>query len=235
MIGSRRNSAYTSLLKVETVGCRFLERINRFVSRVVINGLTHEVHTNNTGRLEDLLVPGTDALCIPISGRKLRYRMVGTSVSGSALYTLIDTSLQEKAVARAISAGAIKGLEGVKVVGRHVKVGNSRFDLLLRMPDGGERLAEIKSAVFYFPEDGSARYPDTITERGRRHIELLGALEGVLIFVAAHPLARAFKPCHRDPEIPRLIGDFGGTVLAVKMAITARGEIILLGDIPVER
>ena len=229
---SHGSSDFTRLLEVPVERCVFLRRLNRFVSNVLLGNLPTEAHTNNTGRLLDLLVEGREVLCTPISGKRLRWRIVGTAVEGSPLYTLIDTSLQERAVLEAIGRGLIPSLKDYGVVRRNVRVGGSTFDLLLKGPEG-EVPAEIKSAVFYFPEDGTARYPDTVTLRGRRHVEELGRRRGILIFVAAHPLARAFRPCSLDPELPRLLSGFGGRIVAVKMALTGRGEVLLMdGDLP---
>ncbi|NPB02978.1 MAG: DNA/RNA nuclease SfsA [Thermotogae bacterium] len=217
------------LLKVPTVEGRFLKRINRFVSDVICNGRKTLAHTNNTGRLKDLLVQDREILCMPIRGKRLKWRVVGTSVESSNLYTLIGTSLQEKAVEIAVMRGSVPPLRGWRILARHPKVAHSRFDLMLEK--GGRVLPmEIKSAVFYFPEDRSARYPDSPTERGRRHIQLLGELGGFLMFVAAHPLAATFRPCSEDPHIPRLLREFPGTLLAVKMALDAKGYILLLNE-----
>ena len=38
---------------------RFIERPNRFIAHVEINGQVETVHVKNTGRCRELLVPGT--------------------------------------------------------------------------------------------------------------------------------------------------------------------------------
>ena len=38
---------------------RFLERPNRFIAKVEINGRVETVHVKNTGRCKELLQPGT--------------------------------------------------------------------------------------------------------------------------------------------------------------------------------
>ncbi len=229
---SPASSDFSVLLEVPVERCVFLRRLNRFVSQVLVGDAPTEAHTNNTGRLEDLLVEGREVLCTPINGKRLRLRIVGTAVVGSPLYTLIDTSLQERAIVEAVGRGLIPRLKGYEVLKRNVRMGDSTFDLLLKSPEG-EVPAEIKSAVFYFPEDGTARYPDTVTLRGRRHVEELGKMGGTLIFIAAHPLAKAFKPCSLDPQIPVLLSRFGGRIVVVKLALTERGEVLLMdGDLP---
>ena len=38
----------------------FLERLNRFVARVELDGKTETVHVKNTGRCRELLIPGSE-------------------------------------------------------------------------------------------------------------------------------------------------------------------------------
>ena len=52
----------------------FLERLNRFVARVEIDGREERVHVKNTGRCAELLVPGNAVYLekSDVSGRKRR-------------------------------------------------------------------------------------------------------------------------------------------------------------------
>ncbi len=45
-----------------TVKGKFLDRSNRFVAHVELNGGTETVHVKNTGRCRELLLPGVEAL-----------------------------------------------------------------------------------------------------------------------------------------------------------------------------
>jgi len=226
-------------LKLNLHFATFERRLSRVSALVRFQGKEEIVHLNNTGKLLDLLIPGTEVALIPIRGRKTRFRIAGTRVNNE-WFTLIDTNLQEKSVVQWIEEERIKWLRGYRVVGRHVKTGDSRMDLLLSGPDGKPFYLEIKSAVFYFPEDGSARYPDTITERGQKHIRHLMEMEGKrgILFIAAHPLAEKFRPCKNDPQIPRLLKmakEKGVILKGIKMALHRSGEVVLLNDdLPVE-
>ncbi len=221
-------------MKIHIREGRFVRRVSRVSATVVYEGREELVHLNNTGKLLDILRPGTTVALMPINGKKTRFRIVGTRVD-EEWYTLIDTNLQEKVVVRWIEERRIGWLRGYRVEGRHVKVGNSRIDLLLKDERDEELLLEIKSAVFYFPEDSSARYPDTITERGQKHIRELSGLPGKrgILFIAAHPHARLFRPCSLDPEIPRLLKDArdrGVILKGISMALRRDGRIELLSD-----
>ncbi len=221
-------------MRIEIREGQFVKRVSRVTAIVQYEGKEELVHLNNTGKLLDILRPGTTVALMPIKGKKTRFRIVGTRVD-EQWYTLVDTNLQEKVVVRWIDEGRIGWLRGYRVVGKHVKVGNSRIDLLLEDEQEEKMLLEIKSAVFYFPEDSSARYPDTITERGQKHIRELSSLPGKrgILFIAAHPHARLFRPCSLDPEIPRLLKEArekGVMLKGISMALRRDGSIELLND-----
>lgn len=211
----------------------FVKRLNRFVCEVDFNGKLERVHLNNTGRLLDLLVKGIKVLITPINGKKLKYRIVGTHVEGDK-FTLIDTNLQEKMFLKAHILGFLPFLRGYRLIKRNVKVGDDVFDFLFERDDE-KLIVELKSAVYYFSDDESARYPDTITIRGRRQLERLKHLNGIVVFVVGHPRARVFKPSPDDPKIPDILKDLRGKIYAIKMALKGNGNLLFLdGDLKVE-
>ena len=221
----------------EVVECVFRKRENRFVGVAQCGGSVERVHINNTGRLLDLLYSGARVLCKPIRGGRTSMRVVGTHVGGD-MWTLIDTKMQERAFIGAIEGNLIPWLKGYRVARRDVDVMDIRIDLLLRKGDR-EALAELKSAVFYNPIDMSARYPDTVSLRGRRHVEILTRIsntERYFVFIAAHPMARLFRPSSIDPELPGLLRravSAGVFVKAVKLYIYGGSVVIENPDLPV--
>ncbi len=121
--------------------------------------------------------------------------------------------------------GLIPFLEGFKLLKRNPRVDGEIIDFLF---GNGEMFlfVELKSAVYYFPEDKSGRYPDTVTLRGRRQIEKLKNLEGLIIFVVGHPMAEKFKPSYDDPEIPKILKGLERRIFAIKMGLRENGEIV---------
>lgn len=100
----------------------------------------------------------------------------------------INTGHPNKLVAEAIEAAKIKELKGYATLRREVKYGkNSRIDLLLEDPDKGLCYVEIKN-VHMMRRDGLAEFPDSITERGAKHLAELSDMVGeghraVMIFL----------------------------------------------------
>ncbi len=206
----------------------FIKRLNRFVALVTCQNKITKVHLNNTGKLEDLLKPGVKVLCRPINGKCLKWRIVGTQVD-TTRYTLIDTALQERYVELLLKHKKVPGWEHWQLIRRQPSFNGHRWDFLVKDDQGKLRFLEVKSAVFYFPCDGSARYPDTITLRGQRHIECLLQFpeQSALLFVAAHPLATHFKPHEADPKIVHLVQQAINKipVNAIKLWLTTKGKI----------
>ncbi len=173
-----------------------------------------QAHLPNPGRLWELLFPGTPLYLRSVSGtqRKTAYSVVAALKQGRAvpLNTLQSNALAEEL----INTGQIKSLNGYSVVGTEVPFGNSRFDLLLKGPDGYLYL-EVKSCTL--SHQGVAMFPDAVTERGRRHLQHLATLppgmKGAVLFIVYDPQAQIFLPdYHTDPA-------FADTFLQVRSQV----------------
>jgi sugar fermentation stimulation protein A len=218
--------------------CVFIKRENRFVGLARCGGRDTRVHINNTGKLLDLLFPGAEVLCIEIDSPRTPLRVVGTRVEGDR-WTLIDTKLQERVFILSVEGGYIPWLAGYRVVRRDLDLGGLKIDFLLRsLHSGREALVELKSAVYYHPSDRSARYPDTISHRGRRHVEALinsSGYERYLVFIAGHPEAEIFGPSSIDPVLPGLLRralEAGVLIKAMKIYIEGRSVVLSNPDLP---
>jgi len=192
--------------------CRIRRRLNRFVVLVEAEEGPLRVHINNTGRLLDVLTPGREACCRRLKRPgKLSLRLFAARYGAGRGCALLDTGLQEEAFAAAVDAGLLPGFRGCRVAARRPRLGSSFLDFLLDC--GGEPVyVETKSAVLLGP-GGVAMYPDCPSERGRRHIRELieEAVKGrrvALVFIAAFPGARGFKPNREaDPVIAGLTAE----------------------------
>jgi len=175
--------------------CRIIERLNRFVVTVEINGTSQRAYINNTGRLSEFVVRGRKAFCFkkPIQG-KTKFRLFAIEERG--LGALIDTQLQMKVFERSMERNLMPWLEECRILKRNVTLGASRIDYLLEC-SGKAVYLEVKSAVL---RDGEyAMYPDCPSERGRKHIkELSGHVkeggDAIVLFITALPDIKAFKP-----------------------------------------
>ena len=201
----------TVLLELDGITpCIVKRKVNRFVVEVEIpshkDGIV-KAHNTNTGRLQDILYPGSTLYCVKRANPGVtEYSIIGSRVYGGSL---INTRLQEKAFIKSVELKLIPWLNDCVLNKTQPIIGNSKLDLELDC--GGEPLLlELKSAVLKGPK-GEAMYPDCPTLRGRRHIQELSKLSAsgyrtAIVFIAAFPSANYFTPYDKgDPEIRKLL------------------------------
>ncbi|ASJ09586.1 sugar fermentation stimulation protein SfsA [Thermococcus siculi] len=223
------------LMKLNVIPCTFLERLNRFVALVEVNGETRKALVTNTGRLEEFMVKGRRAFCTPKSGGKTDFVLVAFEDS-EGKGAIIDTRTQARAFERAVQLGLVPWLKDCRIKRKEVTVGNSRLDYLFECP-GGEIFAEMKSAVLRGGERGEyAMYPDCPSVRGQKHIrELIGLSKAgnrtMIFFIGAMPGVEKFRPYERgDPEIARLLREArkaGVEIHALSISLLRDGRIVL--------
>ncbi len=154
------------------VPARMLERKNRFVALVEVDGRENLAHIPNSGRMKELLFPGAQVVLREAGGkgRKTPYELLFAFQNGKPV--AIDSQLPNRLMAEAIKRGEIQELAGYEKVQREASWGHSRFDLLLKNGEKPDCLVEIKSVNLVKGE--TAFFPDAPTIRGRRHLEDLG-------------------------------------------------------------
>ena len=191
------------LIQLPVRDCVFLERLNRFVAEVLIDGRVERAHITNTGRLKELLVKGRRCKVTGINGRRLRYRLVALEDRDG--YAVIDTRTQSRAFEAAVERELLCFFHGCRIAGKEPSVGRGRLDYVLDC-NGSRVLVETKSAVLR-GSSGEAMYPDCPTRRGVRHVRELirlknGGARVAIVFIAAFPGARCFKPFREgDPQL----------------------------------
>lgn len=146
----------------------FLERLNRFVARVEIDGREERVHVKNTGRCAELLVPGNVVYLekSPVLTRKTAYDLVAVekkSGSGSRLVNM-DSMAPNRAALEWLASGALGKLDKLRA---EATIGDSRFDFCAEQ-EGRRVVIEVKGCTL--EENGIARFPDAPTERGVKHV-----------------------------------------------------------------
>lgn len=148
----------------------FINRPNRFIAHIEVNGHIETVHVKNTGRGKELLVPGAEVyLTEPgTPGRKTRYDLV-TVRKNSSMLVNYDSQAPNKVVAEWLAS------QGFDKVIPEFTYGDSRIDFY--MERGNEKyLMEVKGCTLEI--DGIGYFPDAPTERGVKHLhELAGALK----------------------------------------------------------
>jgi sugar fermentation stimulation protein A len=212
---------------------RFLERPNRFLASVEIEGNTAHAHVPNTGRLRELLLPGTEVLLSEHDMARRRTRYTLRLVRQDAHWVCIDSASANDVTEEALREGMIKELEEYPYIRREVPLGGSRFDFLL----AGERPCWVEVKGVTLVQDGWAAFPDAPTERGRRHIgELIGRRrageDAAVLFIVQNPAGRICRAHYEtDPDFAALIrraARCGVRILAYRLRINEEEMTVAL-------
>ena len=146
---------------------RFIERPNRFIARIEIEGREETVHVKNTGRCRELLVPGAEVFVedhgdVSSGRRKTRYDLIAVRKNG--ILFNIDSQAPNKVVKEWLAGQAFD-----KIVPEHT-YGNSRIDFYMERSNQ-KYLMEVKGCTLEM--DGIGYFPDAPTERGVKHLHEL--------------------------------------------------------------
>lgn len=161
---------------------RLLRRYKRFLADVELDsGEVVTATCPNTGSMIGLTHPGSVVWLSESDSPTRKYRhtweMVEADLGQGSYLVGINTSRPNALVAEAIEAGVIENLCGYPELRREVKYGqNSRIDILLDCATKGRCYVEIKN-VHMMRKAGLAEFPDSVTQRGAKH---LGELAGVV-------------------------------------------------------
>ena len=142
----------------------FLQRPNRFIAHVEIDGENCICHVKNTGRCRELLVPGAKVWCQRNDDpkRKTQYDLIAVE-KGSRLINM-DSQAPNKAAGEWLAAG---GLGQISELRAETVFEDSRFDFSFLLSKKKCYL-EVKGVTL--EQDGICAFPDAPTLRGVKHL-----------------------------------------------------------------
>lgn len=226
---------------------RLVKRYKRFLADIVLDsGEAITAHCANPGAMTGLNVPGTRVFLSKSANpaRKLAFswELAETDFGRGQELVGINTAHPNAIVAEAIAAGAIAELTGYDLIRREVAYGRaSRVDMVLTGPDGPPCYVEVKN-VHLMRQPGLAEFPDSVTARGARHLDELGAMveagaRAVMVFLIQYggagrfALARDIDPAYGrafDRALAR-----GVEMLAYRCRLTLEG-IAVEARVPID-
>ena len=184
-----------------------IKRYKRFLADVELSsGEVITAHCANTGPMTGVLLPGQRVRLryAPSPKRKLAWTWEQAEVPGAdqkPCWVGINTALPNRLIRTTVEAGCLEAqlgpIAGIRAEVAYGENKRSRIDLLLTPadsnPDQRPIYLEVKNTTW---TDGTtALFPDTVTERGQKHlVELMGVL----------PEARAvLVPCLSRPDVTK--------------------------------
>lgn len=234
----------------------FIERQNRFVAKVLVDGKKETVHVKNTGRCRELLIPGCKVyLNAPTgSNRKTKYDLVAVKKlreGSEPLLINMDSSAPNEQAAEWLPKSGLFAPDAV--IRREVTFGNSRFDFAvfepITAPDScisddnvitgpNTQITEEKYYRTSYLEvkgvtlenDGVAMFPDAPTERGLKHVRELTELakKGIGAYILFVIQMKGIRTFSPNYETHKAFGD------ALKQAEKAGVKILAYDSIVAE-
>ena len=154
----------------------FIDRPNRFIARVWLDGRTESVHVKNTGRCRELLVPGCRVVLARGANpaRKTPFDLIAvykvTPEHPEGWLFNIDSQAPNAVVGEWLASFPPE--LAFSQVRPEFRFGASRVDFYLER-DGRPHLLEVKGCTLEV--NGVGYFPDAPTERGAKHLRELTA------------------------------------------------------------
>ena len=168
----------------EIITANFIERPNRFIAYVDIEGQRTKVHVKNTGRCRELLRDDAKVYLEKSGnpGRSTAYDLVAVDKDGRLVN--MDSNAPNKVVGEWLRAGGL--YQDVSLVRPETFFGSSRFDFYAESASGARAFIEVKGVTL--EHDNVAAFPDAPSERAVKHVEELikareQGYEAYLIFI----------------------------------------------------
>lgn len=229
-----------------------IRRYKRFLADVRLDdGREVVAHCPNTGSMRAVNVPGARVWLSPSDNprRKLAWTWELIALpqpDGGTALASVHTGRTNAIVEEALRKGGVAPLAGYAELRREVRVEGARLDFRLA---GGEEDTDADASIEVYAEayvevkqvtlrepDGHGYFPDAVSARGRRHLEVLSRLAGegqraVLLFCVAHTgIADVAPAAHLDPAYARALGE----AVNAGVEVLAYGcEVDWQGDAPV--
>ena len=155
---------------------RLVQRYKRFLADIELaNGEIVTAHCANPGAMLGLNMPGLKVWVEPNDDPKKKLKYGWRLVELGEHWVGIDTAVPNRVVGEALRAGRIPALAAYGQVRPEVRYGtNSRIDFLLTSPNLPDAYVEVKN-VHLMRQPGLAEFPDSVTERGAKHLDELAA------------------------------------------------------------
>lgn len=149
----------------EVIEGRFIDRPNRFIAHVLVNGVEETVHVKNTGRCRELLLPNAEVRLAVSDNPNRKTKCDLVAVYKEKLgWVNIDSQAPNKVVQEWLET------QDYTLVKPEYVYGDSRIDFYM-VKDQQEYLMEVKGCTLEI--DGIGYFPDAPTERGVKHLKEL--------------------------------------------------------------
>lgn len=212
-----------------------IKRIKRFLAEIRLDdGEEIVAHCPNSGSMLSCDSPGSRVLVSVSERPERRYRHTWEMVSVNGVWVGINTMVPNRLIHETLLQRRLAAFSDYTEVRREVPWGaHSRLDFLL---SGGRRTCYIEVKNVTLAQAGVAYFPDSVTERGQKHLRDLQEIvrhghRGVILFLVQRMDVERFMPARFiDPEYARLLHEAckNGVEIVVCQALVTPEEITVV-------
>ena len=147
---------------------KLLKRYKRFFADIKVNNKIITAHCPNTGSMKGLLDEGNEVLVPEHDDPKRKLKFTLEIIKAKKRYVGVNTHRANKIVNHGLENKLISEFKTIKNIKPEFKFSDdTRFDFLC-----DNNLIEVKN-VTLFREKDVAEFPDAVTSRGTKHLNML--------------------------------------------------------------
>ena len=147
---------------------KLLKRYKRFFADIKVNNKIITAHCPNTGSMQGLLDQGNEVLVTEHNDPKRKLKFTLEIIKAKKRYVGVNTHRANKIVNHGLENQLISEFKTIKNIKPEFKYSDdTRFDFLC-----DSYLIEVKN-VTLFRENDIAEFPDAVTSRGTKHLNML--------------------------------------------------------------
>ena len=147
---------------------KLLKRYKRFFADIKVNNRIITAHCPNTGSMQGLLDEGNEVLVTEHNDPKRKLKFTLEIIKAKKRYVGVNTHRANKIVNHGLENKLISEFKTIKNIKPEFKYSDdTRFDFLC-----DSYLIEVKN-VTLFRENDIAEFPDAVTSRGTKHLNML--------------------------------------------------------------
>ncbi|MFQ6083204.1 MAG: DNA/RNA nuclease SfsA [Candidatus Aminicenantia bacterium] len=215
-----------------------LSQPNRFTLLVEFNSKAEKVYLPNPGKLSTVLERGREILCTKAKAKRRKTNLNAFAVKLNGIYATVNSLFANTIFENAIKRKLLSDLKDFSLEDKEKLIPEyGRIDFVLKNLKGEQLLVEVKSCTHV--ENGIAKFPDRPTERGRKHLKILGkigkdGINSIVVFVIQRPDALSFKAFKEiDQEFAHLLKEIyhqGVGIRAISTEFVPPDKIYLEND-----
>lgn len=177
-----------------------LKRYKRFLADIKVDGTILTVHVPNTGSMTSCWEPEWKCAVSKSNNpdRKMPYTLEFTHNGIS--WIGVNTANANRLTHSWLKDDKVPELAGYKRISPEKKIGDSRIDFFLEdHPNLASAFVEVKSVTLKL--DGVAQFPDSVSERGQKHLKELMKLRkdgyrAAMLYVVQREDVERMRPAH---------------------------------------